>query len=49
MIDIFHPMKFDFETLFYEVPEHENGKNAITFLIFGVEKKFKNPLKGLFV
>ncbi len=48
MIDIFY-LRVDFETLFYEVPEHENGKNDITFLIFGVENFFLNPLKGLFV
>ena len=25
VIDIFHPIEFDFGTLFYEVSEHENG------------------------
>ena len=39
MIDIFHPMKFDFETLFYEVPEHENGEKCHNFLNFWRREK----------
>ena len=39
MIDIIHPMKFDFETLFYEVPEHGNWEKCHNFLNFWRREK----------